>query len=1072
MKKTLGLLFACILAFTAAGFFACAKKEEPVEVVNFADYETWNSGFSMINMMDGFGKISKSSEQAHSGKYSAKLQPLGSHTAPDEAPYFYYPMGIEGDSGYDYTDFTRLKSVRFYVYNAESEKVNLEFCIIASMSDVQNADRKAVKTCELAAGQWTEVVYTPDYETLNNICDIFNVAGIGFAFENRNSESLADAPVIYLDDIALEISGTPLVELETTEPAPMEIQSFDMPSSLVYVRLESGVDFAETYLAAGNEKLPAGAVGGVEFSIQEIDIGSWPRLRFDSRTSYDGLKNIDRLSLLAYFETDPQENIEQVELRMLPDTSSEYTLFVKANEWVKIEVDGKLIIDNYSDCIGLTSGGLFWVQNGSTSCMNAVTSVRIADIKGEYDEVRIDEPAEGKQGESYTLPDSSLVIGGNTFTADSWEYAVSYSDKALYEDKFGEITLTGKTFTPQVGGTYVLTYTATYGGKQYTASAEAEILRPAEREDGEIESFDDPSALGSVLLQSGTGMYFDETYLWAGDEKLPEGAKGGVEFKITSINGGSWPRLSVTSRATADEIKKYENVTLSVFISAPGYENQMWLKMFPWTDEYDLYINANKWVEVKISAEVFAGYLSRVASADYGLFWVQNGSQTCMNVIDFIRITDISACNEDGRPNPAQNEIESFDAAGSVNNVSISDVTSVSWDSADKAVVAAVDTDSDRWINVSISPRQKKDAYQALQEEGYNAVSVEVYLKGAEGNTARAVQMNYWAQNADLNASQGAIAVNKWVKLTFDMDAFLNALSPDNGYVKFFWVASTDSAKLSEIRIRNAVAVKAADVVDLSCEGADGFFLLESDNLTAAYTHYVLGAAEIPAGLPETLSGNAIKMSLNSNGENWPNFKITGDKNLYEGYNAVELTLYIKSNGTEPVKITQWPHGGDWVVTGTSLPVNQWVTLKFDAEVLKNVYGWSTSNGIEYSDLFWFTNAGGTLVSEIWVAGLRAVNDETVAFEDAGFSLSAAEVGTYEDNGTKAWFEIYNGKGYGYTFTISFNGETLEKGTDYTLGDKERSVTLIDPKAGEYTLTFTSCGNRFTSGSLTIKVNK
>ena len=1071
MKKAIGLLFACIMAFTAAGFFACAKKDGSTKIVNFADYETWDSGFGMINMMDGFGKISKSSEQAHGGNYSAKLQPLGSHTAPDEVPYFYYPMGIEGDSGYDYTDFTRLKSVSFYMYNAESANVKMEFCIIASMSDVQNADRKAVKTCELAAGQWTQIVYTPDYEALNNVCDIFNVAGIGFAFENQNSANLSDAPVIYLDDISLEISETPLVELETTEPAPLEIQSFDMPSSLVYVRLESGVDFAETYLAKGSEKLPENVLGGVEFAIQEIDIGSWPRLRFDSRTSYDGLKNIDRLSLLAYFETDPQENIEQVELRMLPDTSSEYTLFVAANEWVKIEVDGKLIIDNYSDCIGLTSGGLFWVQNGSTSCMNAVTSVRIADIKGEYDEVRINEPAAGKQGETYTLPDSSLVIGGNTVAADSWEYLVSYSDKALYEDKFGEITLTGKTFTPQIGGTYVLTYTATYGGKQYTATAEAEIARPANREDGEIESFDDPSALGGVILQSGTGMYFDETYLWTGDEKLPAGAKGGVEFKITSINGGSWPRLSVTSRATAEEIKAYESVTFSIFISAPGYEKQMWLKMFPWTDEYDLYINANEWAEVKIDSEVFADYLSRIASADYGLFWVQNGSTSCMNVIDFIRIADIKACNEDGRPNPAENEIESFDAAVSVNNVSISDVSSVSWDSDDKAAVAAVDTSADCWLNVSVNPRRTADDYQALKEEGYDAVSVEVYLKGAEGNAARVVQMNYWAQNAELNASQGAVAVDQWVKLTFDMDAFLNALSSGNGFVKFFWVASTGNARLSEIRIRNAVAVKAADVVDLSCAGAGGFFLLDSDNLTVNYTQYAAGASEIPEGIPDTLSGNAVKMSLSSVGDSWPNFKITGDKNLYEGYNAVELTLYIKSSGTEPVKITQWPHGGEWVVTGTSLPVNRWVTLKFDAEVLKTVYGWSISNRIEYSDLFWFTNAGGTLVSEIWVAGLRTANDETVAFADAGFSLSAAEVGIYEDNGTKAWFEIYNGKGYGYTFTISYNGETLEKGTDYTLGDKERSVTLVEPQAGDYIITFTSYGNRFTSGSLTIKVN-
>lgn len=93
MRKSVIVCCALMLACSSAAVLTACGGDNAQEM--FATYETWQDGFYNINMMDGFGRISRSDEQAHGGEYSAKLQPLGSHT-DGEAPYFYYPMQIGG----------------------------------------------------------------------------------------------------------------------------------------------------------------------------------------------------------------------------------------------------------------------------------------------------------------------------------------------------------------------------------------------------------------------------------------------------------------------------------------------------------------------------------------------------------------------------------------------------------------------------------------------------------------------------------------------------------------------------------------------------------------------------------------------------------------------------------------------------------------------------------------------------------------------------------------------------------------------------------------------------------------
>lgn len=1080
MKKSILVISALFLATSSAAVLcACGGGEKGTTEVAFASYESWQDGFYNINMMDGFGRISRSDEQAHGGSYSAKLQPLGSVTDPS-APYFYYPMQMDGEEGYSYADFSKLAKVSFYMYNAESEAHEVQLAVVASISDVYSTDYKVVGSYSLTPGEWTKVEYTPDYEGLQDLCDITNVAGLGFVFENQNSSSIADAPVLYLDDLTLSVSEEPLAEIKTSEPGRGEVQSFDLASSLVYVRLESGVDYAETYLAAGSDKLPEGVKGGVEFAVTDAEMGTWPRLRFDSRTPQEELVGADRFSIRLFFGTE-DENVRQVELHMFPDTSSEYVEYLPTNEWVKLTFESETVFNNWGDSIGVKALGLFWLQNGGSGCFNAIDTIRVADIRAEFDEVRVPELPEGQKGQAYSIPEATLEVDGTPVTAEKWSYSVSYRDKELYEGKFGAVEVNGNTFTPQTGGVYLITYRAEYGGKTYEVTAEVSIARDKAAE-GEIESFDDPASLDGILMNSGTGVeYTDPEYLWAGDDRLDgasEGTKGGVEYTIDPVYGtdfdGSWPRFYLTSRITASEIAKYDTVSFDLYLDAPSHNRAILVKMYPETDEFDKYVSPNQWVTVRLDAEQFADYLTRISPDSYGFFWVQNGDPA--NVIEHIRIANIRALDlNDQRPAVGETEVECFGDEFSLDNLTITGVSSVSWNAEEKAAVASVDPAIDVWMDVSVRARQDISVYEELREEGYNAVTLELFLKPAEGSNARNAQMQYWASQNEYAPSQASVAIGEWVMLTFDLDTYLKALSSGRT-VMLFWVASYNRsentiAKLSEVHIRNVQVAKADDAVAFGT-GAEDFFLLDSPENPASNAYFAAGSSEIPSGVPEAVQDNgAVRLSLGKGAESWPHIKFSADRNLFEGGNTVTVTLYVKSTSSSPLSIRQWPHGGDWIVKG-ELPVNQWVEFKVDAEVLRSVYNWAPSDGIEYTDLLWFTNAGGRLVSEVWIAGLRVSEEEPVSFEDSGIGMENTTADQYEagETGLDAWFGIASKKGYAYKLTIQHGETVLAKGTDYTVSDQDASVTLLNCEAGEYTFVFESYGDRFERGEYTVTV--
>ena len=696
--------------------------------------------------------------------------------------------------------------------------------------------------------------------------------------------------------------------------------------------------------------------------------------------------------------------------------------------------------------------------------------------------MRVPELPEGQKGQAYSIPEATLEVDGTPVTAEKWSYSVSYRDKELYEGKFGAVEVNGNTFIPQTGGVYLITYRAEYGGKTYEVTAEVSIARDNAAE-GEIESFDDPASLDGILMNSGTGVeYTDPEYLWAGDDRLDgasEGTKGGVEYRIDPVYGtdfdGSWPRFYLTSRITASEIAKYDTVSFDLYLDAPAHNRAILLKMYPETDEFDKYVSPNEWVTVRLDAEQFADYLTRISPDSCGFFWVQNGDPA--NVIEHIRIANLRAYDlNDQRPAVGETEVESFGDELSLDNLTVTGVSSVRWDESEKAAVATLDPSIDVWMDVSVRARQDLSVYEKLKEEGYNAVTLELFLKPAEGSNARNAQMQYWASQNEYAPSQASVAIGEWVTLTFDLDTYLEALSSGRT-VKLFWVASYDRsastiAKLSEVRIRNVQVAKVNDTVAFGT-GAEDFFLLDSPENPASNAYFAAGSSEIPSGVPEAVKENgAVRLSLGRGAESWPHIKFSADRNMFEGGNTVTVTMYVKSSSSSPLSVRQWPHGGDWIVKG-ELPVDQWVEFKVDAEVLRSVYNWAPSDGIEYTDLLWFTNAGGRLVSEVWIAGLRVSDEAPVSFAESGISMENTTGETFEAGETQlnAWFGIISKKGYAYKLSVKRGDTVLEKGKDYTVSDQDASVTLIDPEAGEYTFVFESYG-RFERGELTVTVKE
>ena len=607
------------------------------------------------------------------------------------------------------------------------------------------------------------------------------------------------------------------------------------------------------------------------------------------------------------------------------------------------------------------AGTVILADNPQTRSIAYVASAYLADN---------DEDTNGYLTQVVGSVVKSLTIDGNfTMLAEETKQLTVSGNEGLVvkyissDDEVVTVSAEGVVTAVSVGEA---TITASVGDVK--AEVTVTVERPAP-EANEIELFGDPSSVENVKLESGS--VYTPVYLPAGNEKLPEGAKGGVEFAISDTEKGTWPRFYINSRIEGSVIEQFRSVSFDLYLDAPTYNGSVLVKLFPDSaTQYDGSAETNKWVTISVSAQTFAANLEKVGLNGSGLFWVHNGDESAsFNAIDIIRIANIRA---EGLA-PKANEIELFGDEGSLENFVVGGNQPVSWTNAlpegkeGGAALVTVDTAQDLWLDITVRARQDISVYQALKEQGCNAVTMEVYLKAAADTTSRVAQMNYWAQQGDY-ASQGSIAIGSWVKLTFDLDKYLELLgSSSDGGVKLLWIASFGDKKVSEIYIRNIQVETVTDAVSFA-DGTDGFFLMDSPENVPSYAYVAAGDESIPAGA----EGGAVKMSFAAGALSWPNLKFGADKSLLSRYTTISLRIYIKAaEGTDKVTLNLLPDDG--VNDTIEVETNKWVTVEISVEDMLAEYNKSNFNGILYTNLFWFTNTNGNTVSEFWISGMTLV---------------------------------------------------------------------------------------------------
>lgn len=213
MKKKLALLTAIPLTLASLSFAGCgasAKKAEPIVLCNFEQFEP---DFQLMRLQGEFGavNVNRDPEFVKSGTTSAKLQPIGGYSS-GSTPYAYIHT-TSNRFGYDYSDFTKVKSVSMWVYNAQPTQEKLTVGLIGEIASTSNCTTIPVSVYALESG-WNKVVTYLDHDVLSYSCDVTDVQGVYFSFVNAHVRDPKDGPTYYLDDVTLNTFEKP-VELTT-----------------------------------------------------------------------------------------------------------------------------------------------------------------------------------------------------------------------------------------------------------------------------------------------------------------------------------------------------------------------------------------------------------------------------------------------------------------------------------------------------------------------------------------------------------------------------------------------------------------------------------------------------------------------------------------------------------------------------------------------------------------------------------------------------------------------------------------------------------------------------------------
>lgn len=272
MKKSIRILLVCVLAlssFTTA--LGCGKKttEKPPEKdVVLADFEHYAPDFSHCRISSNFGRVSVNTDMHYvkSGNQSARIDPVGNG-------WMYFPTYSQ-TGAFDYTDFTKIKSVRFEMFNPQTEKKTVRVGLIAKLNSVDAFDRASEEEFTLENG-WNTVEFYVDPDIVCLTADITDIQGVYLAFERCNAYDVSDTtPRFYLDDLTLVRSATAHKTENKIEFAQNEIMDFERFYQKNFIVNDFGIEMNIVKTADYGISAPSGSKA-LRLVIPQGNTGSW-----------------------------------------------------------------------------------------------------------------------------------------------------------------------------------------------------------------------------------------------------------------------------------------------------------------------------------------------------------------------------------------------------------------------------------------------------------------------------------------------------------------------------------------------------------------------------------------------------------------------------------------------------------------------------------------------------------------------------------------------------------------------------------------------------------------------------
>lgn len=204
MKRLLiTLLLIAISLSTVFGFTACTPETPQETNVVLADFERFEPDFQLTRISRYFGavRVNTNKDYVKSGKTSAQVLPLG-HVPSGSQPWIYWQLSSTRFE-YNYSDFSYFKNVSLWIYNAQDETVEIELGFVEKLIEVNDISMIPGEMQRVKPG-WNKLVYYPDLDALNLVCDVSEFVGVYLEFPHTPSYDLEDAPVYYVDDVVLK----------------------------------------------------------------------------------------------------------------------------------------------------------------------------------------------------------------------------------------------------------------------------------------------------------------------------------------------------------------------------------------------------------------------------------------------------------------------------------------------------------------------------------------------------------------------------------------------------------------------------------------------------------------------------------------------------------------------------------------------------------------------------------------------------------------------------------------------------------------------------------------------------